>query len=127
MATIRWLASFANALKGIRVVFKEERNFRIQVAAATLILILMNIFPLSTIEKCILILLISVVLILELGNSILERLADVFKPRVHTYIKDVKDIGAGMVFLSSVGALLIGVIIFSPHLFILIKKFFSVD
>lgn len=121
MATNRLLGSFVNATKGIAVVFKEEKNFRIQIIAAIIILFLMNIFPLSTIEKCILILLIVIILILELLNSILERLADVFRPRVHNYIKDIKDIAAGAVFLSSLGAFLIGIIIFYPYILNLIE------
>lgn len=120
------IKSFINALKGIRVVFKEERNFRIQIGIAILVLALMNIFSLSIVEKSVLILLITMVLILELLNSILERLIDVFKPRVHNYIKDIKDIAAGAVFLTSLGAFLIGAIIFYPHVADLIKNLIKI-
>ena len=124
MATDRLIKSFINALKGLKVVFKEERNFRIQIGVAIIVLILMNIIFLSIVEKCILILLIVIVLVLELFNSVLERLIDVFKPRVHSYVKDIKDIVAGAVFLSSLGALFIGIIIFYPSIADLIKRLF---
>ena len=120
------LKSFVNALKGLKVVFKEERNFRIQIGAAIIVLILMNIVSLSIVEKSILILLIVVVLILELFNTVLERLIDIFKPRVHSYVKDIKDIVAGAVFLSSLGALFIGIIIFYPSIADLIKKLIKI-
>tara|TARA_B100000315_G_scaffold239463_1_gene258284 strand:- start:463 stop:837 length:375 start_codon:yes stop_codon:yes gene_type:complete len=116
MTNNQLIRSFKNAFKGVKKVFQEERNFRIQIMAAIFIVILMNVFVLSIVEKSILILLIIAVLVLELFNSILERLVDVFKPRVHTYIKDIKDIAAGAVLLTALGSLFVGVIIFYPHI-----------
>ncbi|MBU1179520.1 diacylglycerol kinase family protein [Patescibacteria group bacterium] len=122
MAKGQLIKSFVNAFKGIKTVFKEEQNFRIQIFIAILVVILMNIFTLSIAEKSVLILLILSVLVLELFNSILERLVDVFKPRVHSYIKDIKDIAAGAVLLSSVGAVFVAIVIFYPHIESLIFK-----
>lgn len=116
--------SFVNAFKGIVTVFKEERNFRIQVFATVLVIFLMFLFSLSIVEKTILILLIAIILVLELFNSILERLVDVFKPRVHTYIKDIKNIAAGAVLISALGAIFVALIIFCPHIKELILNLF---
>ncbi|MFC1612682.1 diacylglycerol kinase, partial [Patescibacteria group bacterium] len=92
--------------------------------AAIFIVILMYVFSLTIIEKSILLLLIIAVLVLELSNSIMERLVDVFKPRVHNYIKDIKDIAAGAVLLTALGASAIAIIIFYPHIKDLILKWF---
>ncbi|MFH1193720.1 MAG: diacylglycerol kinase [bacterium] len=116
------LNSFRHAFYGLRTVFKEERSFRIQIVSAIFVIILMFALSLSIVEKSILILLIIIVLALEMLNSVLERFIDVFKPRVHTYIRDIKDIAAGAVFLSSLGSLLVGLIIFYPHALVLIKQ-----
>lgn len=109
------IKSFSNAFRGMRVAF-SERNFRLQSAAAVAVLAMMFFFNVSLVEKGLLILLIIIVLILEILNSILERLVDVLKPRLHTYVKDVKDMAAGAVFVASLGAATVGIIIFWPHI-----------
>lgn len=109
------IKSFSNAFRGMRVAF-SERSFRLQVLAAIAVVAMMFFFNVSLVEKSVLVLLIIIVLILEILNSILERLVDVLKPRMHTYVKDVKDMAAGAVFVASVGAAVVGIIIFWPHI-----------
>ena len=109
------IKSFSNAFRGMGVAF-SERSFRLQILAAVAVLAMMFLFNISLVEKSILILLIIIVLILEILNSILERLIDVLKPRLHTYVKDVKDMAAGAVLVASVGAAVVGIIIFWPHI-----------
>lgn len=87
-------------------------------AGATLVVVaLMLWLPLSMSENIILILVITAVLSIELVNTALERVMDILKPRVHPYARVVKDIMAGAVLVVSLGALLIGGIIFIPYLF----------
>lgn len=117
------IRSFKNALKGIKTVFKEERNFRIQIIVAVVVVVLMQIFSLGVLEKSILILLILIVLLLELFNSIIERFSDIVKPRIHTYIKDIKNIAAGAVFIAALASFIIGIIIFYPHICEILIKF----
>jgi diacylglycerol kinase len=118
------IKSFSNALRGIRVAF-GERSFRLQILAAIAVLAMMLLFNISLVEKSILILLIIIVLILEILNSILERLVDVLKPRMHSYVKDVKDMAAGAVFVASIGAAAVGIIIFYPHIQNLLEQIFK--
>jgi diacylglycerol kinase len=117
-----FIHSVQHALRGMKIVFQEERNFRMQILAAVAITGLMFMFRLSLVEKGILFLLIAIVLILEMMNSILERFIDILKPRIHSYAKDMKDIAAGAVFVSSVTAVIVGVIIFYPRIYDLIKN-----
>ena len=58
---------------------------------------------------------ISFVLIMEIINSAFEKIADMFKPRIHVYAEIVKNIMAGAVLISSLTALVIGIIIFYPY------------
>ena len=67
-------------------------------------------------ERVALLLLITAVLVLELINSVFERISDGLKPRLHPMVKDIKDIMAGAVFLSSLVAAIIGILIFWPYL-----------
>jgi len=109
-----FLKSFGNALRGVAVAF-AERNFRLQMSAALIVVALMFFFNVTLVEKSILVLLVIIVLVLEILNSILERLIDVLKPRLHLYVKDIKDMAAAAVLVASLGAAAVGIIIFYPH------------
>jgi diacylglycerol kinase len=67
-------------------------------------------------EAIVVLLLIAMVLVLELINSIFERLVDTFKPRIHPVVGEIKDIMAATVLLASVTAAAIGLVIFLPKL-----------
>lgn len=108
--------SFYYALKGLAMALKTEQSFRLQTLAAVLIIILMFVLGVRNWEKVALILVISWVLVLELINSVLERMVDILKPRLHFEVEAVKDIMAAIVLLSSLTALGVGLIIFIPYL-----------
>ena len=107
--------SLFNAWRGICYVFKHEQNFRLQIYTAVLVLFAVWYFALTRAEMVVIFLLIFLVLILELLNSAVEKMADVLKPRLSLQIHSIKDIMAGMVLISSLGALIVGIIIFYPH------------
>jgi diacylglycerol kinase len=55
-------------------------------------------------------------------NSAIEKFIDLLHPEQHAEIKWVKDVAAGAVLVSSVISAVIGIIIFSPKLFIFLHK-----
>ena len=87
-----------------------------------LVLLLAAFFGVRIYEWILLILLIGAVWTLELVNSIIERLADAFKPRLHSYVKDVKDIMAAAVLIASLIAGAVGITIFYPYLAALVSR-----
>lgn len=113
----RLFLSFRNAFRGIAVVVREEQSFRIQAAVGVLVVAAGFAFRVRAWEWIVLLLLIGVVLCLELLNSILERLVDALKPRLHPVAKDVKDMMAAVVFIASFLSALVGVSVFWPHVF----------
>ncbi len=118
----RLMQSFKYALLGLKKVFIEEQNFRIHSIIALLVIILGFYFQITVWQWIIVILLIALILILEIINSIFERLLDLIKPRLHEYVGDIKDMTAAVVFVGAVLAVLIGLIIFLPYI---LAKFFS--
>jgi len=108
--------SFRFAGRGAARVAREEQNFRVELIIALAVLVLMSVFDLRAAERAALVLAIVLVLALELINSIFERLTDLLKPRLHQFVEDVKDIMAGAVLVAAVGALIVAVLIFWPHL-----------
>jgi len=120
MPIINWETlskSFRYAGKGILYAFKNEQSFRFQIVASLIVLTLMFLLPLFTWERIVLLLLIFMVLILELINTTFEKMTDILKPRVHFYAEIIKDLMAAAVLLASLGALVIGLYIFIPHIF----------
>ena len=111
----RLFKSVTYALKGFRKAYREEQNIRIQVIIGTFILLLTFFMGLNRIESSIIIFLVVLVILMELANSAVERIADVLKPRINTYIKEIKDIMAAAVLLASVMSVVVGLIIFWPY------------
>lgn len=108
--------SFSHAWRGLRLTFRTERSFRIQIAVSAVVLLFLLILPVSAFERVILMLAMSAVLVLELLNSMVERLVDLFTPRLNELVGDIKDIMAGVVLVASAFAALIGIMIFWPYL-----------
>ena len=117
----RLIKSYSYAIRGLFKTFREEQNLKIQTIASLVVLILGIYFSISRIEWAILTLVVCLVLTAEITNSAIERITDVLKPRINTYVKEIKDIMAAAVLLSSIAAMVVGVIIFYPY----ICKFFG--
>lgn len=111
-----FLHGFVHAGRGLLLAFKTERNFRIHTAATLVIAAALCVVPLAVWEKVILLLVVAAVLVLELINSVLERMVDLVKPRLHQYVGDIKDLMAGAVLVAAVFAVLVGVVILGPHM-----------
>jgi len=115
------IKSLSAAGRGLKHTFKTEQNFRLQILAAILVLLATLIFPLKNWEFILVILLTTLVLTMELLNTALEYFTDLLKPRLHHYVLAIKDIMAAAVLVTSLGALIIGSIIFLPHFIGLFK------
>jgi diacylglycerol kinase len=111
----RLLLSFKTAFDGLIFIFKSEPNFRLQIIFAIIALFFACFFHLRTYEWIVVILLIVMVLVMEIFNTALEQFTDLLKPRLHHYVKAIKDIMAASVLLTAIGALIVGLIIFWPY------------
>lgn len=112
-----FLRSFRNAWRGLCDIAQTEQSFRIQMVCGIGVGILASILPLDTWERILLFLLIMGVLVLEIVNSIFERLADAVHPRLHPTVREIKDMMAGAVLLAACTAAVVGGIILFPHIF----------
>lgn len=111
----RLVKSFTYAFRGLFKTFREEQNLRVQTLAGLLVTLLGWYFKIGYFEWIILILVIGLVILMELINSAVERITDVLKPRINSYVKEIKDIMAAAVMLASIIAVAIGLIIFAPY------------
>jgi len=106
--------SFSHAIRGFKCVLKEQ-NFRIQILFSIIVIFLILFFGLKIWETAALVMMIVLVLVLEIINSIFERIMDILEPRVHPYAKTVKDMMAAAVLIASIGAAFVGAVIFWPY------------
>ncbi len=111
----RFSKSLKYASRGLVSVYKTEQNFRFQIVIALVVIILMLSFGVTRKEAVLLILMIAFVLVMELINSVFEKIADMMKPRIHVYAKLIKDIMSAAVLITALASLIIGLIIFIPY------------
>lgn len=116
MIKIKRLArSFKHAFNGLRLALREP-NFEIEILSAAVALSLAAFFRIARWELTALILVILLVLMLEMINTVFERVIDIMVPRSHPYAKVIKDMMAGAVLLACFGSVAAGIIIFSPYI-----------
>jgi diacylglycerol kinase len=111
----RFKRSLKHALDGIRYAIAHEKNFRIELVMALFVVFLIFFFKVKNWEAVILILMIMWVIISELTNTVLERVVDILKPRIHPYARLIKDLMAAVVLISATASVIIGIIIFYPY------------
>lgn len=109
------LDSFGHALWGLRV-FVSQPNARIHCVAACVVVALGWWLGVSRLEWVALTLAIALVMGAEALNTALEYVVDLASPEWHPLARDAKDVAAGAVLLCSVGAAVVGLVVFVPYL-----------
>lgn len=107
--------SFQFAFSGLGSLIRKEQSFRIHLIAAVAVVALGAYLQIKLWQWCLIILMIALVLILEMLNTVFERLADMLKPRLHHYVKEIKDILSAVVLVVAVASALIALLIFVPY------------
>ncbi len=111
--------SFRYAIKGIIELIRTQFNARIHLFAAAIVILAGFYFNISTTEWCLCIFAIATVLAAEGFNTALEFLTDLVSPDYHELAGKTKDVAAGAVLLTAIGAAIIGLIIFLPKIWLL--------
>jgi undecaprenol kinase/diacylglycerol kinase (ATP) len=117
-----FLQNIGFATEGIKYFFKSERNGRIQAVIAFGVLAAGFYFGLSPLEWCLILGCISLVIALEMINTSFERVCAMLSLEFHPIVKIIKDVAAGAVLWSAIFCVIIGAIIFIPHLLLLLNN-----
>lgn len=110
------LKSFGFAIEGIKLAYKYNRNIRIHTIIGILALILSFILGLSNFEIGIILVVILLVISAEMINTAIEEMVDLIVQEHREQARIAKDVSAGMVLVCAVGSLIIGAVIFIPHI-----------
>ena len=104
--------SFQYAFRGIWECIRTERNFRIHLTAALLVLTTGWIAGFDGSEIAALCATISLVLFAEMANTAIERVVDIRTPTYHQYAKAAKDLAAGAVLICALLAIVTAAALF---------------
>lgn len=95
----------------------SQHNAWVHAFATVVVTALGFYFTLAKSEWCWIVLAIVAVWTAEALNTAFEILTDVASPDFHPLAGKAKDVAAGAVLISAIGAVIIGLIIFGPHVF----------
>ncbi|MBU8905668.1 diacylglycerol kinase family protein [Desertibacillus haloalkaliphilus] len=108
----RLLRSFVYASSGLKYVIVNEQNMQIHLLISTVVILLSYVLSIPIIEQLILIVVIGVVIALEVMNTAIERVVDLVTEEYHPLAELAKDLSAAAVFVFSIVAVIIGIIVF---------------
>jgi diacylglycerol kinase len=111
----RLYKSFGYAWAGIVFAFKRDQNLRFHFFVAFLVIIFSLILNVNPFEMGILGVMILLVIVTEMINTTIENMVDLITKEHHEEAKRAKDVGSGMVLLTAAGSIIVGVLIFLPH------------
>lgn len=111
----QFIRSFGFAIDGVFQMLKSERNFKIQLLALTSVVVAGFCFQITSTEWLVVLVISALVLTLEMVNSAIEKLCDLYSIEPNSKIKIIKDIAAGAVLIASIFAVIIAVVIFKKY------------
>lgn len=97
---------FRDALRGIVLGVRTERNIRVQILLATVAIVIGALLQLN---MGVILLVISSVLSSEMLNTCVEAICDLAHPGKSEEIRNIKDIAAGAVLINVIMSVLVGV------------------
>lgn len=118
-----WL-SCGHAFRGIQFALHSQRNFRIHLLAAVLVIAAAVGLRFSRVEMVLTLLTVTLVILGELLNTSIEFVLNLLETRHHPVVHTAKDIAAGGVFLTVAGSVLVGLLLFGPRLWVAVRNLF---
>lgn len=116
MAERKFKDSFRDAGAGIWYCVLSQRNMKIHLSAAIIVLAVSWFIGLSPLELALVIFAITVVLVAEMFNTAVEKTIDLYVKTFHPDARLAKHVAAGAVLVAAINSVIIGVIVFGPYL-----------
>ena len=95
----------------------SQPNARIHIAVAILVVFWGWKFSISRLEWLSVVLAIALVITAEALNTAIELVVNLLSPQWQPLARDIKDVAAAAVLISSLGAAVVGWLVFAPHFF----------
>lgn len=107
---------FKYALIGLWHIVRVEQNARIHLAVAVLVMVAGLTLGLSNGELAAIFFAVIIVFLAEVLNTAIEKTLDLIEPQFNNKVAIIKDMAAGAVLVAAIGAVIIGVVIFTPYI-----------
>ena len=117
--------SFKAAFIGFNYCVKNERNYRIHLAAVFYVLVFAALSEMSALEIAPLFLCFALVLTSEMFNTSIEAAIDLKVDAYHPLAKVAKDVAAGAVLISSVFSAAVGAAVFWQYIPLMWERLIS--
>lgn len=111
----RLMRSFKHASAGLYFALAHNQNLRIHFVGAAVVISLSIVFDINPFEMGILGVMILLVICAEMINTALEEMVNLITKEHRKEAKIAKDVAAGMVMVTSIGSVIVGILIFIPH------------
>jgi diacylglycerol kinase (ATP) len=115
------IKSFGFAIRGIRLVFGHEPNMNIHLAITALVILSGYFLSISLTEWIFCLICFGLVIGMEMMNSAIENVVDLASPEIHPLAAKAKDVAAGAVLICALLAAIVGLLIFTPKIWILVS------
>lgn len=109
--------SFKTALGGVGWAIRTQPNFRVHLVLSGVALLGGWVFRVTIVEMLILVFTIVLGLSAEMINTAIESMTDLITRKWAQEAKIAKDVSAGMMLITAVGALVVAMVIFLPRIF----------
>jgi diacylglycerol kinase (ATP) len=111
-----WANKFGDSFRGLKAGMRGQSSFYAHFFVAVLVIAAGLIFQIERWEWCALTLCIAGIITAEMFNSSLESMAKAITGKRHPHLGNSLDIGSAAVLTASIGAAVVGAIVFLPRL-----------
>ncbi len=111
-----FLRSFVYAWQGLVYAIRTQRNARVHALIGAGAIVLGLALRISPVEFAMIFVAITLVFIAEMFNTVAEACVDLVTREYHPLAKIAKDVAAGAVLLNAILSVVIGILVFGPHL-----------
>lgn len=111
-----WVEKFRDAFRGVKQGVRGQSSFFAHFFIAAVVIVSAVRLDMDPIQWCLLVLCITVVLCAEMFNSALESLARAITDQLDPHVGNALNIGSAAVLIASIGAAVVGTIIFLNRL-----------
>ncbi|MBI5353298.1 MAG: diacylglycerol kinase family protein [Chloroflexi bacterium] len=119
------VASFRYAFQGWVHAFRTQHNMWVHATIASLVFLMALWLRLPARDWAVLVLTSAIVFSAEFINTAIEAIVDLASPEVHPLAKIGKDVGAAAVLVAALAAILVGLLILGPPLWVKLISLFQ--
>jgi diacylglycerol kinase len=112
----RFFASLRYAVEGILYCIKTQRNMRVHLVIAIIVLMSAILLRIVRAEFIMVLMSISMVFICEIINTAVEKAVDTATLEYHPIAKIAKDVAAGAVLVAALSSIIVGLLVFGKYL-----------